>query len=240
MRELSKRPLNIFIATDLTVAEKMSLTPFALRTQQIYVRPSEYADPSKLEAAIRIPLVGLLGGDVGMMPGGEHGWEPTIAPALTEQQGKEVLLHEMVHVFLIDRGASASQVWDAVGPGLVKGPQGAREACENVMRRYFRAQEELFAYSQISDLYPKSSNPEFDYFGKNKPAYETFIQAVDLFLAANSVNADQTKTIKLDVKEQVGKNKVNWEISFKYPKSVTVTEAQLDKLKELATRDMGS
>jgi len=231
-RDLGNRTLNIFIATDLTVAEKMSLAPLTLKTEQIYVSPNEFGDPSKLQAAIRIPLVALLGGEVGLMPGGEHGMERKTATALTEEQSKEALLHEIVHVFLSNRGASASRIWESVGSNMVKGPQAPREACENVMRRYFRAQEELFVYTQVGELYSE--------FSKNKSAYEAFIQAVDLFLASISVKVDQTKTVKLNVKEKVDKSKVDWEISFKYAKSVAVAEAQLDQLKELAALDIGS
>jgi len=231
-RELGKKPLNIFIATDLTVAEKMSLTPLALQTAQVYISPAEYGDTSKLQAAIRIPLVALLGGEVGLAPGGQHGMQVKSTKALTGEQTKEALLHETIHTFLINRGASSGQVWDAVGPTMVKGSQTAKEACEKVMWRYLRAQEEVFVYTQVGELYSA--------FSKNKLSYEAFIAAVDLFLASISANPDQTKTIKLRVGEKVDRKKVDWLISFKYPRSITVSEAQLDKLKELAKFDIGT
>ena len=186
LRTLNKKTLNIFIASDLTVAEKMSLAPLTLKTEQIFVNANDIGDKSKLQAAIRIPLVVLLGGEVGIASN---------AKALTEAQSKEALLHELTHVFLINRNASANQLWQGVGVNLVKGPKEAKEAAEDVMRRYLRAQEELFVYTQVGQLYSE--------FAKNKTHYEKFVQAVELFLSALSAQPDQTKTIKLDVNEKV-------------------------------------
>jgi hypothetical protein len=231
-REMTKRPLNIFIAKELTVGEMMSMTPLAISTEQIYVSSKEFGDPAKLQTAMRIPLVALLGGEVGLSPGGEHGMERKMATAMTEAQSKEALLHEMLHAFLINRGASASQLWNKVGPNMIKGPEAARDACEHVMRSYFRAQEEVFVYTHVGELYSE--------YIRNKPAYEALIQAVDLFLASISAPADQTKAIKLDVKEKVDKKKVGWEISFKYPRSVTVTDEHVEQLKKLAALDVGT
>ena len=56
-RTLHGRTLNIFIASDLSVAEKMSKAPLTLSTEQIFVRAKDIGDPAKLEAAIRVPLV---------------------------------------------------------------------------------------------------------------------------------------------------------------------------------------
>jgi hypothetical protein len=231
-RESSRRPLLILIATDLTVAEKMSLTPLAASTYLIDINPKDTEDASRLQACIRIPLVALFGGERGFRPGGKHGWERLSQPPLTEPQIKEVMMHESVHALLLNRNASALQIWDVVGPGMVTGPPEAREACNNLMRRYLRAQEEVFVFTHVGELYSA--------YLPLKAAHEKFIGEVDQFLASITVRPEGRTTIKLEVGEKVDKRNVPWDISYKYPKAFSVKEAHLDQLRSLVAKDIGT
>jgi hypothetical protein len=225
-RELLHKPLNIFIATNLTIEEKLSQAPLVLKTDQVYMKPGEYKDPSKLQAAIRIPLVSLLGGEVGLEPGsGPGGMKVKTAQALTREQAKEALLHETMHVFLLNRSASAGHVWQSVGATMVKGPQTVKTVCENLMRMYLMAQEEVFVYTQVGEMYSG--------YIANVVLYQPFIESVNAFLASLSISADQTKTFKLTVNEQVNKKKIDWSVSYKHPKSITVSESHLEQLNKL-------
>lgn len=226
-RELSVRPLNVFIATELTLAEKMSLVPLAGgRTEQIYVSADDIGNRSKLQAAVRIPLLVLVGGKRGVTLKGDKDWELTTVEALTPEQRKTVLLHEILHVFLINRSASANQLWENIGANLVKGTPAVKKLCEAVMHWYLLAQEEVFVYNNVGEISAE--------FIKNKEAYDYYIKAVNLFFMKKSVKIDQVKLVKLDVKERVGGKKVEWAISFKYPKSVSVTESDSSELQKLA------
>jgi hypothetical protein len=158
--------------------------------------------------------------------------ERTAIEALPEEQRKAALLHEIVHVFLINRGASANQLWGTVGRAMISGPGAARQECEKVMRKYLRAQEELFVYSQVGGLYSG--------FTEQKAKYEEYVAAVDVFLDSISARADQAKAIKLDVEEKVGAKRVDWQVSYKYPKSIAVQDSHIDRLKALASRDIGT
>lgn len=222
---LKTKPLNVFIATELTVAEKMSLRSLALRTEQIYVTAADYGNPKKLQAAIRIPLVALVGGEIGIKLGGKKGVQETAAKAFSPEQRKAALLHEILHVFLINRNASANQLWASIRTGIVKGPESIKKQFERVMHYYLLAQEEVFVYNNVGELYSQ--------FSKNRSHYEYFIKAVDIFLLSKSVTSDQVKTIKLKVTSKVWKEKVKWDISFKYPKLVTVSNQDVDTVKGL-------
>lgn len=233
-RALAKKPLNVFIATQLTVGEMMSRSPLAFQTDQIYVRAEDLGDRSKLQAAIRVPLIALTGGALGFRSADEGEWEQTAAKALTAEQKKEALLHELMHVMLIERGASAAQLWDTVGGGMVKGPQPAKEAAEDLLRRYLRAQEEVFVYAYVGELYSE--------FKANKDRYELFLQLIEVLLESLSAKPTEVKKVKLQVSEKVGKKKekVDWSISFKYPKSLTVAESDVTQLKEASKLDPGT
>jgi hypothetical protein len=69
--------------------------------------------------------------------------------------------------------------------------------------------------------------------------YVKFIQDVDAFLAGVSAKADQSKKVPLDVNEKSDKKKVNWEVTYKYPRSITVNESHTQILRELAKQDIG-
>jgi hypothetical protein len=225
---LNNRTLNIFIATDLTITEKLAPGRPSLKTQQIFVHPDDINDRKKLEAAIRIPLVDLVGGEIGVRSDGKGGLQATTAQPFTESESKEAVLHELVHVLLINRGASANQLWEGVGLNLVSGPAEAKQLCESLLRRYFRAQEEVFVYKEVGKV---SSE-----FMQNKQVYDVYIQLVETFLTDISAKPDQNKNIKLDVSEKVEK-KVDWNISYRFPKSVTTKTENIDTLKTLIVAD---
>jgi hypothetical protein len=235
-RSLFGKTLNIFIATDLSVAERLSKAPLGLSTAQIFVRPGDIGDPKKLEAGIRVPLIALMGGERGISVGPGGQLKATTAQALTAEQAKEALLHEMVHVLLINKGISAVQVWQRARPSLVSGPPEAAGLAEDVLFRYVRAQEEIFVYSAIADLYSA--------FAANKDRYVLYTQAVEAFLGSIGAKLKTGKPVNIDVAEKIGEGKkktsVKWSISYTLPKSVTVGEAQVADLKQLQEFDIGS
>jgi hypothetical protein len=234
-RTLHGRTLNIFIASDLSVAEKMSKAPLTLSTEQIFVRAKDIGDPAKLEAAIRVPLVTLTGGSRGIAAGPGGKLKETTVQALTTEQAKEGMLHEMVHVLLINQGRSAVQVWSGAKAGAVTGPDNVKRLAEDVLFRYVRAQEEIFVYSAIEGVYSG--------FAANKTAYELFAEAVELFLTGVGAKLDTQKPVPIKVTEKIGEAKkegVTWSITYKLPKAVKVGAEHLDLLKTLQEADKGS
>jgi len=234
-RTLSGKTLNIFIASDLTVAEKLSQAPLGLQTEQIFVRPDDMGDTKKLEAAIRVPLIALTGGVKGVVAGAGGKFEDASVTALTEEQAKESLLHEMVHVMLINRGASAVQVWKSVSAGMVSGPDDIKSLAEDVLFRYVRAQEEIFVYSAIGEVYSA--------FKANKDRYDFLVGVVEAFLKSVGVKVDLEKSFKIDVKEKIGpkqKEAVTWSITYKLPKALKVDKTHLEILKQIQKVDIGS
>jgi hypothetical protein len=236
VRTLDGKTLNVFIATDLSVAEMMSRAPLSLRTEQIFVRADDVGDPKKLEAGIRVPLVVLTGGKKGLAPGPDGTLTTSNVNALDTEQAKEAILHEMVHVMLIGKGVSAVQVWQAAQAGMVTGTDEVKNLAEDVLFRYVRAQEEIFVYTAVGGVYSG--------FAANKDHYVDFMQLVEAFLHDVGAKLDHPKTTKIDVKEKIGEGKkkpaVNWSISYTLPKPMKLDATQVDALKLLQKIDIGS
>lgn len=236
VRTLDGKTLNVFIATDLSVAEKMSMAPLSLRTEQIFVRADDLGDARKLEAGIRVPLIALTGGQKGLAPG--PGGTPTASnvTALDAEQAKEAVLHEMVHVMLINKGVSAVQVWQAARAGMVTGSDEVKRLAEDVLFRYVRAQEEIFVYTAIGGVYTG--------FAANKDHYVDFMKLVEAFLHDIGAKLDKPKTTTIDVKEKIGEGKkktgVTWSIAYTLPKPMTLDATKVDLLKILQKFDIGS
>lgn len=231
---LSGRTLNIFIATDLTVGEKMSQAPLSLRTEQIFVRGEDIGDPQKLEAGIRVPLIALTGGTKGVAPGPGGKFEEAKVTALTDVQAQEALLHEMVHVMLINQGSAAVQLAKQIA-SIVKGPSDVKSLAEDVLFRYLRAQEEIFVYSAIGEVFTE--------FKANKEHYDLFVAAVEAFLASVGAKTAFFKSVKVNVREKIGpkqKEGVTWSFDYKLPKSLNAEATQLGVLKQLQQFDIGS
>jgi Domain of unknown function (DUF4157) len=235
-RTLHGRTLNIFIASELSVAERMSKAPLSLRTEQIYVRAEDIGDPANLEAAIRVPLVALTGGALGIAAGPGGKLKETTVRALTTEQAKEGILHEMLHVLLINKGRSAVQVWMGAKAGVVTGPDDVKRLAEDVLFRYVRAQEEIFVYSAIEGVYSG--------FAASKKTYELFAAAVEAFLKSIGAKLEVQKPRVIKVAEKIGEGKkkegVTWSITYSLPKAVKVDAEQLDTLKTLQEFDIGS
>lgn len=210
-RTLSGKKLYIFIATDLTVGEKMSQAPLGLSTAQIFVHPDDIGNPAKLQAAIRVPLIALTGGSKGVAPGPGGKLQQVNVTAMTAEQLKEAVLHELLHVMLINRGASSTQVFKSILSGLVSGPEDVKRLAEDVLFRYVRAQEELFVYSAIEGLYSS--------FKGNKKLYQDYIDLVEPLIKAIGGKVVEQKPITIDVKEKVGKG---WTLTYKLPKDIKV------------------
>ena len=208
---LSGKKLYIFIATDLTVGEKMSQAPLGLSTAQIFVHPDDLGNPAKLQAAIRVPLIALTGGSKGIAPGTGGKLENVNVTAMTAEQLKEAVLHELLHVMLINRGASSTQVFKSILSGLVSGPEEVKKLAEDVLFRYVRAQEELFVYNAIEGLYSS--------YKGNKKLYQDYIDLVEPFIKALGGKIVEEKPVTIDVKEKVGKG---WTLTYKLPKDIKV------------------
>ena len=234
-RTLDGKTLNVFIATDLSVAENMSPGTPPLRTEQIFVRAEDMGDQKKLEAGIRVPLVSLMGGETGLSA--ESGKvKAKHADALDAEHAREAVLHEMIHVMLINKGVSAVQLWQASGNGMVAGPDEVKTLAEDVLFRYLRAQEEIFVYTAIAGVYTG--------FAGNKDHYVDFTKLVEAFLHDVGAKLDKPKTTKIDVKEKVLQgNKmvgVDWSITYTVPKSMTLKASEVDALKLLQKFDIGT
>jgi len=233
-RTLSGKTLNVFIASDLTVAEMMSNGPLSLSTTQVFVTGDDIGHPDKLEAAIRIPLVELTGGDR-VSGGSAGGAKNSTITALTDEQLKEGVLHELVHVMLINKHISAAQVWRDHKKGAVSGPDDVKAIAEDVLSRYMRAQEEIFVYTAIEDIYTN--------FAGNKSIYEAFAALVEAFVNSVGGSVTQQKPVSIDVKEKIGEKKkegVSWSIQYSLPAGLKVDAGQMDTLKKLKAVDPGT
>lgn len=208
------RPLHIFVAP-LSIGEMLGQVPLSFKTDQVFVTPEDIGDPAKLQAAIRVPLITLVGGSVGLSKKDE---------ARTPDEIKEGLLHEAVHALLITRGMAANQLWESIKSKLVEGPPTVKQRCEEVVHRYLLAQEESFVYENVGKIYSG--------FVKNKDVYDAYIQAAEVFFASKAAKFGEIKKT-LDVKERVAKHKVDWSISFKHPKSLIVDANDITTLNAL-------
>jgi hypothetical protein len=233
VQTLDGKTLNVFIANDLTVAEMIGATKLALRTQQIFVHPEDVGDSNKLEAGIRIPLIALLGGVKGIGPGPDGKIVESRQPAFETEEAKEALLHEILHVALIESHASAVQIWELSQPGLVTGPKEAKALVEDVLFRYLRAQEEIFVYTTIASVYPA--------FAKGKEHYVTYVEQVGALLSDLGIQLAKPKTIPIFERQEVGKGKskkrASWSIHYILPKAFRADAKQMREFKVLQEVD---
>jgi len=235
VRTLAGKRLNVFIASELTIGEKISKTPLSLSTAQIFVSGDDIGDPKKLQAAIRIPLITLTGGSKGIAPGPGGKMEEASTTALTADQLREALLHELLHVMLINHGASALQVYKSNLSGLVTGPEPVKGLVENVVFRFLRAQEEIFVYSAIEGLYSS--------FKGNKKNYELYAELIEKAVKSIGGKVVDQKPVTIDVKEKVGpagKEAVQWALTYKLPKDIKVDSKHQEFFEELQKLDSGT
>jgi hypothetical protein len=210
-------PLNVFIATELTVSEELAASSPAPSTARIFVNPSDIGDPAKLQAAVRLPLAVLLGG--------ARGLKGQDVPQLTAAQLKEAVLHEEVHALLINRRSSANQIFENLVKGkLVKGPPTVVERCQELVHRFLLAQEESFVYGNVGKVY---SN-----YLQNKDVYDLWIKSAHAYLESKSAKFETQKKT-LDVGEKVGKKKVAWDIRYDVPTSMTAGPTDIADLNTL-------
>src|SRR5208337_2794415 len=141
--------------------------------------------------------------------GSAGGAKSSTITALTDEQLKEGVLHELVHVMLINKHISAAQVWRDHKKGAVSGPDDVKALAEDVLSRYMRAQEEIFVYTAIEDIYTN--------FAGNKSIYEAFAALVEAFVNSVGGSVTQQKPVSIDVKEKIGEKKkegVSWSIQY--------------------------
>jgi hypothetical protein len=205
------KPLRIFISSD----ESALLTGLSLRTEAIFIRQQDIGNDAKLEAAIRVPVVALIGSQSDANP-------------MTQEEAGEAILHEMVHAMLIRRHASANDLWQTINTQLVTGPRTVKNRCEELIHRYLLAQEEVFTYQSVSELGSAYSH----FSAGNQPRYELFIAATEAFFRSKNVKLEVSKK-KLDVTEKVGGKKVDWSIEIHFPRRVLVAGADLTLMNDL-------
>jgi hypothetical protein len=214
MKELFKgftadKPLNIYLAPE--TEREFQSGKYVPTTAQVWVSMGDVGDAAKLKTAMRIPLHHILGGANPAQGGAAD------APA----DMKRTLIHESLHALLLNRGADSDVVWKQAQTQItLTGPDAAQKKTMDLIRAYVLAQEELFAYSYEERMYaPVTSGPQ----QSGKVIYQLFMTAADRFFA-NKKAAFEVVKKKLDVAEKVDGKKVDWDITYKFPKSLALTE----------------
>jgi hypothetical protein len=121
--------------------------PISPATARVYIDPADIGHPKKLVTAIQLPITALLS-----LEGKKSGTPLADSPVL-----RNVLLHELIHAFLIGKKASAHAIWhDTLQPTIdaaLKGVSAPNSAAVEVTAQlYLMAEEECFAHT-IADLY---------------------------------------------------------------------------------------
>jgi hypothetical protein len=73
---------------------------------------------------------------------------------------------------------------------------------------------------------------EYTFGTKYKPAYELYVLAAEAFFTSKGAEFEAV-TRKLDVAEKVAHKKLDWSMSFRHPKKVTLSGADLTPLNDL-------
>lgn len=189
---------------------------------------SEEGPGGKRQGALSLPIQKIIGQE-------QPGFPRT--SALSSSQRDEQLLHELVHVMLVDRGADADAVWKQIDAGIVRGPAGAVKAGESLVHIFLLGQEELFAYRQVaalggtfgslrkesSEMEQKLASTEAD---KTRLRYEAWERRAATFLFARAQSA--TREYKLDGARQGQGETGGLSISYRYPKELTVRTNDVD------------
>ena len=224
----ASRPLIIFLASELTLTsgELLGKEGLAFKTDQVYVSRDELGDPTKLQAAIRMQLIKLFGGTVGL-------GKPV--SALTSQELKESVLHETIHAFLITKGISANQVWNTIKNQLViNGPPTVRQRCEELIHRFLLAQEEVFVYENVAKM-----GKDYQAFLSNKDVYDLYVGVVKVFFESRHAKFGESKQT-LDAQGKSPKKSGSWTITLAYPKVLTVDATDMTHLNELVAKFPGT
>jgi hypothetical protein len=208
----SSRPLNIRIVSELPIEEEMSIS-MALKTDQIFVRADDLGNPAKLEAAIRIPLAALIGGPHFLF---ELGVPET-------KQISEMVLHESLHVMLVNQGISGTQIFERARDRIT-GPPTVKERADELVRAYLIAQDETFVYENIGAV--------STIFLANRQKYVDFVEKVDKYLL-DKESVTELATNALPVHERVQGKKVGWAITHKLPKALSVQGGDLPVMTDL-------
>lgn len=220
----AERPLNVFITSDWDMKLSEMAGRLALTTQPAWISVADLDDPAKLQAAVRVPFLALFGG---FTMAGER------AP-LTPEQLKEAALHELLHVLLIRQGIHAEAVWQRIGPGVVDGPPVPRNRAEELVHLFLYAQEEVWVYQNVAEMYS-------GFIGNLQP-YTDFVDMIDIFLSERRTQVIEKRT-DIPVSERVGlgkkKSAVDWSITFKVPKLVRVSAADITRLNDLISHYPG-
>jgi hypothetical protein len=130
----------------------------------------------------------------------------------------------MLHRMLIERSLDAEAVYKKTeAKRIIKGDQSIGQSFKALMADFFVAQEEVFVYNQIAELYATAPRSK-------KGEYETFLRNVTSLLKTRNMKLNAISN-NLDVSEKVNKKKVKWLISFLSPEGTI--EAKTDDKKSI-------
>lgn len=208
LREFTARsPLNVYIATDPRT--EMETGQVAAETTRVFVRLQDIGNAAKLQAAIRIPLLMLRGGILPTAGG------PRDIPAVGKQELQGILMHEALHVMLIDKSIDAGAMWNTAHAGLtIHGSPYLMSKTEELIRKFLIAQEEVFAYTNEASLHPLTEEEKND-----KASYESFVRNVSAFLGRRKIPTS-LKSNRIHVAELVEGKPVDWQITYEIPSGV--------------------
>lgn len=199
------KPLNIFIASIDSPAE-LATGKYIPYTDQVYINVADVGNKAKLEAAIRLPLQNLAGG-ISAQTGQR-------ASAQSKDELKKTLLHESLHVLLINRGLDSETMWAKTQAQLkIQGPADVKAKAEELVHKYLLAQEETFVYDAVALLYPPVDQV--------KASYDVFISSAERLLKNKGAKLTLI-TQSLPVSEKVEKKSVSWSITYKQPDALTL------------------
>ncbi len=214
----SSSPLNIFISAFPTPVEISSakVSPFA---GQIWVDKKDINDPKKLQSAIYMPLLMLSGGSLPTSGGLKN------IPKASPSDLKRAMLHESLHVMLINQSKDANAIWDNKKAHLARtGPKATKDKFVELVRKFLIAQEEVFAYDSEATLYPPVN--------KNRAAYQSFIANSERYFNKQKLKLTTIKKI-IPVSEKVDGRRVSWSIRYKMPEGTINLTAKDRKVIDL-------
>jgi len=196
-------PLNIHIATEPTPQELIG-GQFAAVTDRVFVNLQDVGNPARLQAAIRIPLTVLRGGNMPTTQGIEN------VLAISSRDLQDTMLHESLHVMLINQSSDANSIWASNQAQLtVNGSPSVVPKFIELIRKYLISQEELFAFDNVAELYPPV--PAI------RASYARFNSGVEQFLSARPNIIINQISRSIPVSERVARQEVNWTINYQMP-----------------------
>jgi hypothetical protein len=213
------RPLDIYIAANPSREEVRFGQVVEEETDRIFVRLQDVGMPARRQAAIRFPLLTLMGGPL-PSPGGVRR-----VPPMSAADVSGTIFHEMLHVLLIRRGADANSIWTRERARFtIQGPCEAAQRLEEMVHLFLISQEELFAYAESEALFPVSP-PD-----PRPLRYQAFIRMAGALFREHGMTLT-SHSVAIPVAERVAARAVPWSIGYQLPTGiVTLTSRDVELL----------